>query len=75
MLTYYYFYKLKKKDLLKLINFLFIKAVTMDDSKGPETRRRSRSKTPFILRSQCNKESCTDADHGHASVIKVPDVM
>lgn len=49
--------------------------LAMEDKKGPDTRRRSRSKTPFVLRSQCNKESCTDADHGHASVIKVPEVM
>lgn len=35
------------------------------DQAVPETRSRSRSKTPFTLRSSCDGENCNEATHNH----------
>lgn len=40
----------------------------MDEIAPPETRGRSRSKTPFVLRSSCDKANCTEGAHGHEPV-------
>lgn len=41
----------------------------------PEARSRSRSKTPFVLRSSCDKENCTEGEHLHGHIKKTPTVQ
>lgn len=47
----------------------------MDQIPVPEARSRSRSKTPFVLRSSCDKENCTETDHLHGPIKKNPTVQ
>ncbi|KAJ6646402.1 Klaroid protein [Pseudolycoriella hygida] len=46
----------------------------MSEQLVPENRNRSRSKTPFHLRSQCDGENCNEAGHVHAPKKKSPTV-
>lgn len=46
----------------------------MSEQLVPESRNRSRSKTPFHLRSQCDGENCNEVGHVHVPTKKNPTV-